>query len=101
MYVFCSMAEKVMPSAYCCFPLSILFLLSLVFICCCCLPSYGLSVAQRCSGAAVQRWELFCLVLIVARALVVVAVTPIIVVVVSVMFFVAVFLLQPEGNEQK
>lgn len=56
-----SVAQKVMPSAYCCFPLSILFLLPLAFICCrccccCCLLSYGLSVAQRlsvqwCSGA--------------------------------------------------
>lgn len=53
--VYCSMAEKVMPSAYCCFPLSILFLLSLAFICCCCLLSYGLSVAQRLSSAVVQR----------------------------------------------
>lgn len=53
--VYCSMAEKVMPSAYCYFPLSILFLLSLAFICCCCLLSYGLSVAQRLSSAVVQR----------------------------------------------
>lgn len=52
------------------------------------------SAAQQCSGAAVQRWELFSLALIVASALVVV-------VVVAVMAFVAVFLLQPEGNEQK
>lgn len=60
------------------------------------------SAAQQCSGAAVQRWELFSLALIVASALVVVAVTSIIVVVVvAVMAFVAVFLLQPEGNEQK
>lgn len=51
------------------------------------------SAAQQCSGAAVQRWELFSLALIVASALVVV--------VVAVMAFVAVFLLQPEGNEQK
>lgn len=48
------------------------------------------SAAQQCSGAAVQRWELFCLALIVASALVVVAVTPIIVVVLAVMAFVAV-----------
>lgn len=53
------------------------------------------SAAQQCSGAAVQRWELFSLALIVASALVVV------VVFVAVMAFVAVFLLQPEGNEQK
>lgn len=52
------------------------------------------AAAQRCSGAAVQCWELFCLALIVASAFVVIAV-------VTVMAFVAVFLLQPEGNEQK
>lgn len=86
------MVEKVMPLAYCCFPLCIL-LLFLAFICCC-LLSYGLSVAQWLSGAVVQCWELFCLTLLVVSALFVI-------VVVVLIAFVAVFLPKPEGNEQK